>query len=83
MDRRDDAQNRELPMRVDKFVLKHLNIIDDKLTLASNESDIDLADQGSIRDLTFSMCSQSVHMTETVTASDISFSIKMEKSSHS
>lgn len=35
----------ELPMRVDKFILKHLDHIDNKLKLFSNESDIQSADE--------------------------------------
>lgn len=76
-----DIKNRafkgELPMRVDKFVLKHLNIIDDKITLASNVSDIDLTDQRKAQDLTLSPA----HMTEMVSQSDISFSMEMDISS--
>lgn len=35
----------ELPMRVDRFVLKHLDCLDDKIKLASNESDVFPADR--------------------------------------
>lgn len=68
----------ELPMRVDKFILKHLDHIDNKLKLLSNESDIQSADERKqLPKITDSLNSQST-LPAVSFKSEISFIIKGE-----
>lgn len=68
----------ELPMRVDKFIFKHLDHIDNKLKLLSNESDIQSADgRKQLPEITESQSSQSTLPTVSF-KSEISFAIESE-----
>lgn len=69
----------ELPMRVDKFILKHLDHIDNKLKLLSNESDIQSADERKqLPEITNSLSSQSTLLLTVSCKSEISFAIESD-----
>lgn len=69
----------ELSMRVNKFILKHLDHIDNKLKLLSNESDIQSSDgRKQLPEITDSLSSQSTLLPAVSFKSKISFATEGE-----